>query len=129
MHFFNYSLFGLQSSFVNRHSVFLLLLMLTGLANSSAQATLKDAYKTTFASARLSIPRSFTKRTPMSSFSSKRKFNTISPENVLKWDSVHPNAAGFNFTAADQYLEFGERNHMWIVGHTLIRHPEMGFSG
>ena len=29
------------------------------------------------------------------------QFNTITPENALKWESVHPKADGYDFSAAD----------------------------
>ncbi len=51
-------------------------------------------------------------------------FNSISPENVLKWESVHPRADGYAFEGPDQYAGFGESNHMLVVGHTLIWHSQ-----
>ncbi len=53
------------------------------------------------------------------------QFNTISPENVLKWESVHPRPNEFDFSLADKYVEFGERNHMFIIGHNLVWHSQV----
>jgi endo-1,4-beta-xylanase len=50
----------------------------------------------------------------------KRQFNSVTPENDLKWESVHPKKGIYNFEPADQYVEFGEKNKMFIVGHTLV---------
>jgi endo-1,4-beta-xylanase len=52
------------------------------------------------------------------------QFNSISPENVLKWDSVHPTEAGYDFTLADRYVAFGIEHRMLIVGHTLVWHSQ-----
>ncbi len=52
------------------------------------------------------------------------QFNTISPENVLKWDSVHPRPDTFNFEGPDAYVAFGEKYHMVIIGHTLVWHNQ-----
>lgn len=52
------------------------------------------------------------------------QFNSISPENVLKWESVHPKPDQYDFAAADKYVEFGEKNHMFIIGHTLVWHNQ-----
>ena len=52
------------------------------------------------------------------------QFNAITPENALKWESLHPRPGTYDFTAADQYVAFGERNRMFIVGHTLIWHKK-----
>jgi endo-1,4-beta-xylanase len=50
----------------------------------------------------------------------KSQFNSITPENCLKWDSVHPKPNVYNFQQADQLVAFGEKNKMFIVGHILI---------
>src|SRR5881296_2543817 len=52
------------------------------------------------------------------------QFNAITPENALKWESLHPRPGTYDFAAADQYVAFGERNRMFIVGHTLIWHKK-----
>jgi endo-1,4-beta-xylanase len=62
----------------------------------------------------------------------KANFNSISPENVLKWQSVHPEPDTYAFEGPDQYVKFGEANHMLIVGHTLVWHyqtPRWVFQG
>jgi endo-1,4-beta-xylanase len=50
----------------------------------------------------------------------KSQFNSITPENCLKWESVHPKPNEYNFQGADKYVEFGEKNKMFIIGHILI---------
>src|SRR5262249_17396997 len=54
----------------------------------------------------------------------KKQFNTISPENVLKWASIHPKPGQFLFEEADRYVEFGVKNKMFVVGHTLVWHNQ-----
>lgn len=54
----------------------------------------------------------------------EQHFNTISPENLLKWESVHPKPEAYNFEPADKYVEFGERNKMFVVGHALVWHNQ-----
>jgi endo-1,4-beta-xylanase len=56
----------------------------------------------------------------------KRQFNAISPENVMKWELIHPRPGpdGYDFEAADRYVGFGEKNGMFIVGHTLVWHSQ-----
>jgi len=51
-------------------------------------------------------------------------FNSITPENVLKWESVHPQPDTYRFEGPDQYVAFGEKHRMFIVGHTLIWHNQ-----
>jgi endo-1,4-beta-xylanase len=54
----------------------------------------------------------------------KEQFDSISPENVLKWESVHPKPDVYDFAPSDKYVEFGAKNHMFIVGHTLVWHNQ-----
>src|SRR3954452_6559280 len=53
-----------------------------------------------------------------------RQFNAISPENLLKWESVHPAPDRFNFEPADRYVEFGRSHGMFVVGHVLLWHQQ-----
>jgi endo-1,4-beta-xylanase len=46
--------------------------------------------------------------------------NTITPENILKWEEVHPELGRYNFEPADRYVAFGEQHGMHVVGHTLV---------
>jgi endo-1,4-beta-xylanase len=64
----------------------------------------------------------------------KEQFNQISPENDLKWQLVHPREGkdGYDFTAADAFVNFGLSNKMYVVGHTLVWHsqtPNWVFAG
>jgi len=51
-------------------------------------------------------------------------FNAISPENLLKWEYAQPEPGRFAFEAADRYVEYGQANGMFIVGHTLVWHNQ-----
>ena len=51
-------------------------------------------------------------------------FNTVTSENALKWERVHPFPDRYWFTLADRFVELGEAHDMWIVGHTLIWHKQ-----
>ncbi len=50
--------------------------------------------------------------------------NSITAENVMKWESVHPQPGKYNFEAADRFIEFGLKNDMYIIGHTLVWHSQ-----
>ena len=55
----------------------------------------------------------------------KKEFNTISPENVMKWMFVQPKPNEFYFDHTDKYVQFGFDNKMHIVGHALIWHSQI----
>ena len=53
------------------------------------------------------------------------QFNTITPENVMKWETIHPELNRYDFTAADRLVAYGEKHGMFIVGHTLVWHNQL----
>ena len=54
----------------------------------------------------------------------RAQFNSISPENALKWESVHPRPGVYVFGGADRYVAFGARNGMAVIGHNLVWHQQ-----
>jgi endo-1,4-beta-xylanase len=54
----------------------------------------------------------------------RRHFSSISPENALKWDAVHPDPDRFDFAAADQYVALGVKHGLFVVGHVLVWHEQ-----
>ncbi len=54
----------------------------------------------------------------------KQQFNTITVENALKAGPVNPQPGVYNFGPADDFVEFGEENDMFIIGHTLVWHNQ-----
>lgn len=94
----------------------------------AVQAVAEPALKTVFAGdfdigAALNQTQIFGK-TPDETALIVKHFNSITPENILKWQSVHPRPDQYNFEPADQYVEMGQKNEMFIVGHTLIWHNQ-----
>src|SRR5690606_16421956 len=47
------------------------------------------------------------------------QFNSITPENLLKWQNIHPAAEQYNFEPADRFVDFGDQHGMFVVGHAL----------
>ena len=105
-------------------------LLLAGAVPSCAQSgkplppLLKDAFKDSFRVGAALNPRQFTEEDTRGADIVKAQFNTISPENVLKWGSIHPRADAYNFARADLYVAFGEKNKMFIIGHCLVWHSQ-----
>jgi endo-1,4-beta-xylanase len=98
----------------------LLLLTFSLLAAEQAPPALKDALQGSFLIGAALNPAQFTERDARAAALVKAQFDSISPENVLKWASVHPEPDRYDFDLADKYVAFGEKNHMFIVGHTLV---------
>jgi endo-1,4-beta-xylanase len=54
----------------------------------------------------------------------RHHFNTVTPENVLKWEKVQPEPGRYDFAAADRVVQFAEKAGLFIVGHTLVWHSQ-----
>ncbi len=54
----------------------------------------------------------------------KTQFNSIVAENAMKSMYLQPKEGEFDFRDADLFVEFGEKNDMKIIGHTLIWHSQ-----
>lgn len=53
-----------------------------------------------------------------------REFNAVTAENVMKWESIHPEPGVYDFEAADAMVDLAEENDMFVVGHTLVWHSQ-----
>ena len=85
---------------------------------------LKDAFQSDFAIGVAVNQNQFSERDPRGNPIINAQFNSISPENILKWESIHPRADGYAFEGPDQYVKFGEDRQMLLVGHTLVWHSQ-----
>jgi endo-1,4-beta-xylanase len=54
-----------------------------------------------------------------------REFNSITAENSMKWMNIHPEQDRWNWAPADQFVDFGTKHGMRIVGHTLVWHSQV----
>jgi endo-1,4-beta-xylanase len=99
-----------------------LTVLLTGGLLPAQTPTLKDAFKDCFRVGVALNQSQFGQRNAAMAELVKTQFDSISPENVLKWESVHPKPAVYDFALPDAYVAFGQANHLWIVGHNLVWH-------
>src|SRR3954464_155526 len=93
-------------------------------ATAFAQGTLKDAFKSDFRVGAALNARQIEGTDTIGDQIVTTQFNTISPENTLKWALVHPKPDVYDFALPDKYVDFGEKNHLFIIGHTLVWHNQ-----
>ncbi|MDB1087318.1 endo-1,4-beta-xylanase [Streptomyces sp. ACA25] len=53
-----------------------------------------------------------------------RQFNSVSAENQMKWDFIHPEQGEYRFEEADAIADFAERHGQVVRGHTLLWHSQ-----
>jgi endo-1,4-beta-xylanase len=103
-------------------TIFATMIFLAG--NVGAEPALKDVFKNDFLIGAALNPSQFCESNAVTAALVKQQFNSITPENVLKWERIHPELGRYDFTLADRYVEFGEANKMFIIGHTLVWHSQ-----
>ena len=99
-------------------------LVLTFGSVTFGQRPLKEAFEGKFRVGAALNRKQFSGRDSRAAGIVTANFNTISPENVLKWELVQPAEGKFDFSQADKYVAFGEAHKMFIVGHTLVWHNQ-----
>jgi endo-1,4-beta-xylanase len=91
---------------------------------NSQTTTLKEAFKNDFLIGAAINQSQFSGDSPQEAHLAAEQFSSITPENCLKWEAVHPEPGKYDFTDADNYVAFGEKNHMFIIGHNLVWHSQ-----
>jgi endo-1,4-beta-xylanase len=54
-----------------------------------------------------------------------RHFDSLTPENEMKWDAIEPQQGTFRFEPADRLVAFAAENGMRVRGHTLVYHKQL----
>ncbi|MEU2550064.1 endo-1,4-beta-xylanase [Streptomyces roseolus] len=54
-----------------------------------------------------------------------RQFDSVTAENVMKWESVEPERGVYDWAAADALVKFAQRNGQAVRGHTLLWHNQL----
>ncbi|MGE8342877.1 MAG: endo-1,4-beta-xylanase [Flavobacterium sp.] len=88
-------------------------------------ASLKDAYKDDFyIGTALNVDQIEQKDKKVDSLI-RKEFNAITAENIMKSMYTHPQKDKYDFTLSDKFVAYGEKNKMFIHGHTLIWHSQL----
>ena len=96
----------------------------TGVRQAEGTPRLKDAFKDDFVVGTCISNAQLDGKDPQRLALAAEQFSSITPENCLKWGLVHPEPGKYDFERADKYVEFGEKNGMFIVGHNFVWHNQ-----
>ncbi|MGO8935570.1 MAG: endo-1,4-beta-xylanase [Terracidiphilus sp.] len=108
-----------------RSAALAFLIAVCGAAAAHAPNSLKQAFKGDFIVGAAMNEAQITGQDRRGDALLESQFNSISPENVLKWERIHPQPGQYNFDLADAYVAFGKKHQMFIVGHNLVWHNQV----
>ncbi len=92
---------------------------------NTSDKTLKDVYKKAFLIGVAVNPAITSGRDKASQDIVIKHFNSITVENVMKAALINPRPGVYNWGPADDYVAFGEKYNMFIIGHTLVWHNQV----
>jgi len=53
------------------------------------------------------------------------EFSSVTPENVMKWDTIEPARGTYNFTQGDRLVAFAQAHGQLVRGHNLLWHNQL----
>ncbi|MFI2780968.1 endo-1,4-beta-xylanase [Streptomyces sp. ALB3] len=53
------------------------------------------------------------------------QFDSVTPENEMKWDALESSRNSFDFAAADRIVDHAQSKGMKVRGHTLVWHSQL----
>jgi endo-1,4-beta-xylanase len=54
-----------------------------------------------------------------------QEFDSVTPENVMKWGPLEPERGQYNFAPADELVRFAREHRQKVRGHTLVWHNQL----
>jgi endo-1,4-beta-xylanase len=93
-------------------------------AEKLEQLPLKDTFKNSFLIGNAMDEKMISGEDATSQKIILEQFNAITPENVMKAERINPEPGVYNYKPADDFVAFGEKNNLFIIGHTLVWHNQ-----
>ena len=87
--------------------------------------TLKNVFKQDFLIGAAVNSRQVEEKDSATSRLIRAQFNTVTPENVMKAEAIHPGWNKYNYTEADQLVAYAAKHHMKVNAHNLIWHSQL----
>jgi endo-1,4-beta-xylanase len=89
-------------------------------AGCNTQPALKDVFKNDFLIGGALNTAQIYGEVPEATAIVTKHFSTVTAENIMKWQKVHPDPNVYVFEPVDKLIELAQKNNMFVVGHTLI---------
>lgn len=96
----------------------------TATNNVSEKKGLKDAFKDKFLIGVALNTKQILQADTIGNQLIAKHFNSVVADNCMKSEIVQPVEGQFDFRLADKFVALGEKQNMFIVGHTLVWHSQ-----
>lgn len=96
----------------------------TATNNVSEKKGLKDAFKDKFLIGVALNTKQILEADTIGNQLIAKHFNSVVADNCMKSEIVQPVEGQFDFRLADKFVALGEKQNMFIVGHTLVWHSQ-----
>lgn len=118
-------LLGRTLFYMSKYVLLFFILVFPFSDQTSSGEGLKDVFKDSFFIGVAVNVRQVSGNEPKVSSLIGNHFNSLSPENGLKWALVHPEPDRYDFGFGDAYVELGEKIGAYTIGHCLVWHQQV----
>lgn len=92
---------------------------------ASVATGLKEAYKNDFLIGAALSASIIKQQDPKLIVLIDKEFNSITPENCMKWGEMRNEDGSWKWNDADAFIDFGSKHNLHMVGHTLGWHSQI----
>jgi endo-1,4-beta-xylanase len=103
-------------------AVLLALAFLTSCSDN--EPALKDAFAGHFLIGTSAGRREISGEDPLAMPFMTKQFNSVTAENAMKWERIHPDPGTYCFGLGDSIADYARSNGMALIGHVLVWHSQ-----
>lgn len=92
---------------------------------NTEKASLKNAFKNDFLIGAALNTAQIEEKDSAAAVLIPQQFNSITPENIMKCEVIHPEWDKYNFDLSDKLVEYAKKHNMFVAGHTLVWHSQL----
>jgi len=107
------------------HSVFLLVAAASVRSSVAAEPTLREVYEKDFLIGVALNGRMVSGQDAKAGELAGKQFSSLTAENDMKWQLIHPAPDRYLFNSTDAYFEFAKNYNMEVIGHPLVWHSQV----
>ncbi len=105
-------------------TLFIVVILLVSFITTSKNKTLRETFKDHFYIGTAVNSRQLSGRDNKALELIKTEFSSITAENIMKFEKIHPEPKKFDFELSDKLVQLGLDSNQFILGHNLAWHNQ-----